>query len=456
MAKYDALIIGSGQAGTPLAFALAKEGWTVAVVEKSHYGGTCVNDGCTPTKAYVASAKRIWDARNAKDLGIHIPDGIKADLKAIKNRKDQLVESSREGIRSGLHETSGIQTYYGKAEFSGNKKVTINGETIEASRIFINVGGRPRIPNGMETASPLTNTTLLQLEKLPEHLIIVGGGYIGMEFAQILHRFGSRVTVIERGSRVVSKEDPDVSEAILKILQEEGIEFRLNATCIRAQRKNGKVTVNVDCQDGSPEITGSHVLAAMGRIPNTDELRLENTGLSTNEQGYIEVNDHCETKVQGIYALGDCNGRGGFTHTSYHDFEIVRDHLLGDGKRGISDRIKTYALFTDPPLGRVGLTLSEAREKEIPVLYNDLPMKQVARAKEKGDIRGFMRIIVHKGSGQLLGAHVLGTGGDEVISTITGMMYGKLTYQVLRDSVQIHPTVSELLPTLLENLHEPD
>lgn len=452
MKKFDALILGSGQAGTPLAFHLAEAGKRVAIVEKSHYGGTCVNDGCTPTKAYVASAKRIWDAKNAGALGIDIPSGIKADLKAIKQRKDQLVESSREGIKSGISDNKQITSFYGKATFVDYKTVAVNGIQIQAEQVFINVGGRPRIPDGITAASPLTNTSILQLETLPEHLIIAGGGYIGLEFGQMFHRFGSKVTILEKKDRLLSREDPEVSQAIQEILENEGIEIRLNADCISAKKEGEQVVVQVHCDEGEPEVHGSHLLAAMGRVPNTDDLGLEATRLKTDEQGYIRVNDHCETSEAGIFALGDCNGEGAFTHTSYHDFQVVKDYLSGYAERGISDRITTYGLFTDPPLGRVGMTLAEARQEGIPVLYNDMPMSKVARAKEKGETRGFMRIICREGSGQILGAHVLGTGGDEVISTLTAMMYGKLPYQVLRDSVQIHPTVSELLPTLLEGL----
>ncbi len=452
MKKFDAIIIGSGQAGTPLAFHLANEGKKVALVEKSHYGGTCVNDGCTPTKAYVASAKRMYDAKQAEQMGIIIPNGISADLKSIKKRKDQLVESSREGIRRGLHQHENISTYYGKAIFTGRKKVGVTGADLEAENIFINVGGRARIPDGISSAQPLTNRSILQLEEVPEHLIIAGGGYIGLEFAQMFRRFGSRVTVLEKGDRLLRREDPEVSSAIREILEDEGVQFRMNAECISAHRDGPNTVVSLDCDRGAPEIKGSHFLAALGRVPNTDDLELAKTGIQVDDRGFIPVNDHCETEVSGIFALGDCNGEGAFTHTSYHDFQVVRDYISSYGKRSLSDRIPTYGLFIDPPLGRVGQTLAKVRESGVPFRYNDMPMAKVARAKEKGETKGFMRIIVQQGSGQLLGAHILGTGGDEVISTLTAMMYGKVPFQVLRDSVQIHPTVSELLPTLLENL----
>lgn len=453
MKHFDNIIIGSGQAGTPLAFKLAKEGQTVAFIEKSHYGGTCLNNGCTPTKAYVASARRIWEAKNGETLGIIIPIGARADLEKIKTRKDQLIQESVEGIKKGLESEENITLYWGQGVFSGPKEVTVNGEKLRAERVFINVGGSPRVPAEYTEVQPLTNESILQLCSLPEHLIIVGGGYIGLEFGQIFRRFGSKVTIVEKNSSIIQKEDPEIAESISDALKAEGVEFRLNATCMGAgQLADGRVSVNIDCEEGPPKIEGSHLLLAIGRVPNTAALNLGACGLETDKRGYIEVDHKLETAAKGIYALGDCNGHGGFTHASYHDFQVVADQLFGKKQRTLNDRILTYGLFVDPPLGRVGITLGEAKSSGLKVLVNDRPMTKVARAKEKGETRGMMRVIVDSEDGKILGAAVLGTGGDEVISGITNLMYAKASYKVLRDSVQIHPTVAELLPTLLEGL----
>ncbi|MDC6350488.1 mercuric reductase [Zeaxanthinibacter sp. PT1] len=457
MKKFDNIIIGSGQAGTPLAFTLASKGQSVAFIEKEHYGGTCLNTGCTPTKAYVASARRIWDSKHGDELGIYIPEGATANLHNIKARKDSLITGSVDGIKDGIKKNNKITAYWGEVRFTGNKEVFVNGETLTADRIFINVGGRPRIPGAYATAGPLTNKSLLELTELPEHLVVVGGGYIGLEFGQMFARFGSKVTIVERGSRIIDKEDEDVSEAIQEALEADGVNFRLNATCMGAKRlENGQVEVTVNCDSGAPKVTGSHVLLAIGRNPNGDLLNLEKTGVKTDERGFITVNDTLETNVEGIYALGDCNGEGAFTHTAYNDFQIVQDQLFGDGQRRLSDRITTYGLFVDPPLGRVGMTLTQAKESGKKILTNTRPMSKVARAKEKGETRGLMRVIVDADTEKILGASILGTGGDEVIQGITNLMYAGASYKVLRDSVQIHPTVSELLPTLLEGLKAPE
>ena len=453
MKKFDAIIIGSGQAGTPLVFKLASEGKKVAFIEKEYFGGTCLNVGCTPTKTYVASARRMFDVKHGAELGVNIPKGTKVNLQKVKQRKDELIRKSVDGIAVALQKNNNITVYKGSASFSGFKKILINNEEIGAEQIFINVGGRARVPKEYEGVDVLTNTEILELEELPEHLLIVGGSYIGLEFGQMFSRFGSKVTIIEKGARLIGREDEDVSSAIKEILENDGVKFRLNATCLSAkQQNNGEVTVQVDCTLGEPEITGSHLLLAIGRVPNTDTLNLSATGLESDKRGYIEVNDYLETKVSGIYALGDCNKRGAFTHTSYNDYEIVAENLFNGKNRKVSDRILTYGLFVDPPLGRAGITLEQAKAsgKKIKVGYRR--MSDVARARERGESFGFMRVIIDAETDKILGASVLGIGGDEIISSLLNVMYADKPYTVIRDGVHPHPTVSELIPTMLEDL----
>lgn len=455
MEKFDAMIIGSGQAGTPLVFKLAAAGQKVAFIEKEHFGGTCLNVGCTPTKAYVASARRMFDAGHGAELGVDIPTGAKINLSRVKARKDALIQKSVDGIRNAALKNENITLFEGTARFSGHKRVMVNGREIAADQIFINVGARARIPDGFEGVDVLTNQEILELEELPEHLIIVGGSYIGLEFGQMFRRFGSRVTVIEMGPRLIGREDEEVSRAIRDILDSEGIEFRLNATCLSGkQDKNGLITVKVDCTQGPPEISGSHLLLAVGRIPNTDTLNLEATGLTTDERGFIEVNDYLETRQPGIYALGDCNGKGAFTHTAYNDYEIIAENRFQGKDRKVSDRILTYSLFIDPPLGRAGLTLAQAKASGKKLKVGKRSMEMVARAREKGETKGFMQVVIDAETDKILGAAILGIGGDEIISSILNIMYADQPYTVIRDSVQPHPTVSELIPTMLEGVTE--
>lgn len=453
MKKYDAIIIGSGQAGTPLAFKFAAEKKKVAFIEKEHFGGTCLNVGCTPTKTYVASARRMFDAQNGEPLGISIPEGATANLSKIKKRKDDLVSKSVNGLTHALENNKNIDVFSGTANFLSPKTVVIDGEEIEGEKIFINVGARARVPNGFEGIDFLTNKEILQLEEIPEHLIVVGGSYIGLEFGQIFSRFGARVTVIEMHSRLISREDEEVSDTIKEILEGEGIQFRMNATCLSGtQDERGEITVKVDCTHGSPEIRGSHLLFAVGRVPNTDTLNLQAAGVNEDERGFIKVNDYLETNVPGIYALGDCNGKGAFTHTSYNDYEIVAACLFEGKDRKVSDRITTYGLFIDPPLGRAGMTPAQAKAsgRNFKVAYRK--MEDVARAREKGETAGFMSVIIDSDTDKILGASILGVGGDEIISSILNVMYADSPYTVIRDSVQVHPTVSELIPTMLESL----
>ena len=455
MKKFDAIIIGSGQAGTPLVFKFAAEGKNIAFIEKEHFGGTCLNVGCTPTKTYVASARRMFEATHGAELGVEIPDGAKINLAKVKERKDMLIKKSVDGISKGLEYYKNVTLYKGTASFSGTKTILINDEEIEADQIYINVGGRPRIPNGFENVNFLTNKEILQLNELPEHLIIIGGSYIGLEFGQMFRRFGSKVTIIEQGNKLIGREDNEVSETIKSVLENDGVEFRMNATCLSGvQKDDGKITVTVDCTQGPPEITGSHLLLATGRIPNTDTLNLEVSGIETDKRGFIKVNDYLETNVHGIFALGDCNGKGAFTHTSYNDYEIIVENMFNGKDRKVSDRITTYGLFVDPPLGRAGLTLAQAKETGKKLKLGYRKMSNIARARERGETDGFMSVIVDAETNKILGATILGIGGDEIISSILNIMYADKPYTVIRDSVQPHPTVSELIPTMLEGLKE--
>lgn len=451
--KFDAIIIGSGQAGTPLVFKLASQGKRVAFIEKKHFGGTCLNVGCTPTKTYVASARRMWEAQNGSELGVIVPEGIQLDLRKVKQRKNDLIQKSVDGISKAVEKIENITFFRGHAEFTANKMITVNNDQLIAENVYINVGGRPFVPENFQNVNFLTNETILELEEIPEHLIIVGGSYIGLEFGQMFKRFGSRVTIIERGNSIISKEDKDVSDTIMTFLSQEGIDFRLGANCLGARNnEQGGITASVNCEVGEPEVHGSHLLLAVGRRPNSDKLNLDATGIKVDQRGYILVNDYLETTVDGIYALGDCNGRGAFTHTAYNDYEIIVENQFSGKDRKVPDRILTYGLFIDPPLGRAGLTKKQAVEQGFNVLEGTMEMNRVSRAKEKGETNGFMRILVNAETDRILGASVLGVGGDEIISSILNIMYAKEPYYTIRDSVQPHPTISELIPTLLEKL----
>lgn len=454
---FDAIIIGSGLAGTPLVFRLAANNYKVALIEKEHLGGTCLNVGCTPTKTYVASARRMWDVQHGEALGIHVPKGAKADLKKIKSRKDVIIQQSLDGVTQSVDENENITLFKGEARFEGEKIVAVNDELLTAPEIYINVGAGPFIPTGYEGIPYLTNQSLLNLEELPEHLIIIGGSYIGLEFGQMFRRFGSKVTIIERAKTIISREDEETSHAIQKFMEEDGVSFRFGAECVSANlNQDFSITAHINCsKEGAAEIRGSHLLLAVGRIPNTERLHLHKTGIKVDEKGYIEVNDFLETNVQGIYALGDCNGKGAFTHTSHNDFEIVFENKFEGKDRKVSDRILTYCLFVDPPLGRVGVSKKEALANGLDVLIGQLPFSQIARAKEKGETQGFMSVVVDAKSKKILGATVLGVGGDEIITIFITAMYAGASYEVVRDSVIPHPTVSELIPTMLESLTKP-
>jgi pyruvate/2-oxoglutarate dehydrogenase complex dihydrolipoamide dehydrogenase (E3) component len=452
--NFDAIVIGTGQSGPFLAVRLAAAGQRVAVVERGRFGGTCVNTGCIPTKTLVASAYAAHMTRRASEFGVQVAGTISVDMKRVKARKDEISGKSRDGLEAWLKSTPNCTVFQGQARFESPNRVRVGENLLAASQIFINVGGRAAIPSlpGVANTPHLTNSTLLDLDVLPRHLVIVGGGYVGLEFGQIFRRLGSEVTIIEKAARLIGHEDEDVSTEVQAILEREGIRVRLNAACIELMSHGEEVAVRVDCAAGAPEVSGSHLLLAMGRTMNTDDLGLEKAGVAHDARGYITVDNQLRTNVPGIWALGDCNGHGGFTHTSYNDFEIVAGNLLDHQTRSITDRIRAYNLYTDPPLGRCGMTEHEARASGRRVLIGRRPMTRVARAVEKGESQGFIKLLVDADSKEFLGANILGTGGDEVIHCVLDMMYAHAPYTVMQRAMHIHPTVSELLPTVLEEL----
>jgi pyruvate/2-oxoglutarate dehydrogenase complex dihydrolipoamide dehydrogenase (E3) component len=452
--RFDAIIIGSGQAGPALAARLTGAGMSVAFVEREHFGGTCVNDGCIPTKTLVASAQAAFVARRHADFGVTIGGPIGVDVRAVKARKDAVVRASVDALTSWVGKMPGLRVFWGHGRFTAPHRVSVNGEELEADRIFINVGGSAVVPDwpGLDSVPYLTNTGMMQVDFLPEHLVVVGGSYIGLEFAQMYRRFGARVTVVEQGPRLIAREDEDVSQAVQDILAREGIEFRLNARCIAVSAREDGIAVSAECASGSPEIAGSHLLVAVGRRPNTADLGLEAAGIEFDERGFIRVDDQLRTNVPGVWALGDVNGRGAFTHTSWNDYEIVAANLLDGDPRRVTDRIPAYALFIDPPLGRVGMTEREARASGREVLAARMPMTRVGRARERGETLGFMKIVVDARSQAILGAALLGVSADEVVHSILDVMYARAPYTVISRAVHIHPTVTELVPTLLQDL----
>ena len=456
MNRYDAIIIGTGQAGPSLAERLANSGMHVAVIERGHFGGTCVNNGCTPTKTLIASAYVARLAQRAAEYGLDVGP-VRVDMPRVKARKDGVVESSRTSLEQWLRGLPNVSVYQAQARFLKANTVAAGADTLTAERIFINVGARPYVPDlpGVGQVPYLTNESMMDVDFVPEHLLIVGGSYVGLEFGQMYRRFGSRVTIIEMAPRLIAREDPDVSQAIHDILAAEGIAMRLDAKCLALESLPGGVQVSVECSKGAPKVLGTHVLLAVGRVPNTDNLGLREAGIETDGRGYIKVNDSLNTSVPNVYALGDCNGHGGFTHTAYNDYEIVADNLLNGAHRKVTDRIPIYGMFTDPPLGRLGRTEAEARRDGCDVLVGRMPMTDVSRAREKGETQGFMKVLVDAGSKQILGAAILGVGGDEAVQTLVDAMYGHLPYTVVQHGVRIHPTVSELIPTMLGELAPP-
>jgi pyruvate/2-oxoglutarate dehydrogenase complex dihydrolipoamide dehydrogenase (E3) component len=453
MRQFDAIVIGTGQAGPPLAARFASTGKTVAIIERHKFGGTCVNTGCVPTKTLVASAYAMHVARRGLEYGFAIGD-MRVDIKRVKARKDAASARSSKGVEERLRGTANCTVIQGQARFQSSNTVMVNDEVLQAEKIYINVGARATVPEmpGIHDVPFLNNSSIMDIDFLPGHLVIVGGSYVGLEFSQIYRRFGSEVTIVEMGSRLIGREDEDVSQAVREILEAEGIRIRLNAKCISLAKRNGGVAVGLTCEEGPPEVVGTHVLLAVGRTPNTNDLGLDRAGVATDHRGYIIVDDQLQTNVPGIWALGDCNGRGAFTHTSYNDYEIVADNLFDADHRRVSDRIQAYALYIDPPLGRCGMTDAEIRKSGCSALAAKYPMSQVSRAYEKGETQGFIKISVNAETKQILGAAIFGVGGDEVIHVLLDVMYAKAPYTVIQRAMHIHPTVAEYLPTILDKL----
>lgn len=452
--SFDAIIIGSGQAGPSLAVRLAQAGMRTALVEREHLGGTCVNDGCIPTKALVASARAAHVVRHAAEHGIATHGEPRIDMKAVKARKDRVVAQSIDSLTAWLRGTPNLELVWGHARFVGPRAVRVGERTLEAPKVFVNVGGRAVLPNwpGITSVPVLTNTSMMALDTLPEHLLVAGGSYIGLEFAQMYRRFGSRVTVFETADRLIAREDPDVSAEVQAILEREGVEVRLAVRDGVVEPAGERIRLACRSASGPCDVTGSHLLAAVGRRPNTDDLDLERAGIAMDARGFIRVDDELRTSVPGVWALGDVNGRGAFTHTSYNDYEIVASNLLDGRPRRVSDRIPAYALFTDPPLGRVGASEAEVRSRGRPALVAVLPMTRVGRARERGETQGFMKVLVDAENEHILGASLLGIEGDEVVHTLIAAMAAGVSYRVLQQAVPIHPTVNELLPTLFGQL----
>lgn len=452
MAAYDAIIIGTGQAGPALARRAAGSGMKVAVIERGRFGGTCINTGCTPTKTLVASAYAAHVARRGADYGFSTGE-VKIDMERVKARKDYVVGLSSRGVEQSLKSLENCRVYEGHARFVSPREVQVGAEILNSDRIFINVGARAAVPEipGLDQVEYLTNSSMMNVDFLPRHLLVLGGSYVGLEFGQMYRRFGSDVTVVEVGPRLVPREDEDVSEAIAGFLTREGVTVRLNAKCLRVRNQESDIVMTIDC-GGTSEIQGSHLLIATGRRPNTDDLDLGRAGVKQDARGYIIVDDELRTDVPGIWALGDCNGRGAFTHTSWNDFEIVAANLFDGQRRRVSDRILAYALYTDPPLGRAGMTETDVRKSGRRALIGKIAMEDVSRAFEKGETEGFMKILVDAETKELLGASFLGMGGDEAIHCVLDAMYAKAPYTVLERAMHIHPTVAEFIPTILGDL----
>lgn len=454
MSQFDAIIIGAGQAGPPLAVRLAKSGKKVALIERKNFGGTCVNTGCIPSKTLIASAEVAHTVQQCQEFGLSINGNIIVDMKKIKQRKDAIVNKSSQGVEKWLKSTPHLQVYEGHAHFSSSRIIKVNDIELTAEKIFINAGARPFIPPmpGLDKINYFTSSSIMEVDFIPEHLIIIGGSYIGLEFAQMFRRFGSKVSIIEKESRLISREDEDVSETVLSIMKKSDIDVYLNSNCIAFDQSGENIIVQLDCEQKTKQVTGSHVLLAIGRTPNTQDLGLENAGVKTDNRGYIQVDDQLQTNVSGLWALGECNGRGAFTHTAYNDYEIVADNLLENRQRRVTDRIPAYALYIDPPLGRAGYSEEQARKSGRKIFIAKYPMTRVKRAIIKGKTEGFIKILIDADSKEILGSAILGVGGDEIIHSILDIMYAKKPYTVIKEAVHIHPTVSELIPTTLADL----
>nr|WP_298101725.1 FAD-containing oxidoreductase [uncultured Shinella sp.] len=453
MQTFDAIIIGAGQAGPSLAGRLTAAGRKVALIERKLVGGTCVNTGCMPTKAMVASAYAAHLARRGAEYGV-VTGPVTVDFAKVMARKDKVRFDARKGNEDWLESMDGLTFLRGHARFESPTEIRVGDDLLSAPQIFLNVGGRAVVPDfpGVEDVPHLNNVSIMDLTAVPKHLVVIGGSYIGLEFAQMFRRFGAEVTVVEKGPRLIAREDPDISDAVRDILEREGIAVRTGAECIRFFKSGDGVGVGVDCTAGAPEIIGSHLLLATGRRPNTDDLGLDEAGVAVDKRGYITVDERLETNVPGIFAMGDCNGRGAFTHTSYNDFEIVAANLLDNEPRKVSDRIQTYALYIDPPLGRAGMSETEARKTGRKLLIGTRPMSRVGRAKEKGETLGFMKVIADADTKEILGASLLGTGCDEAVQSILDVMYSGKPYTTITHAVHIHPTISELIPTVFGDM----
>ncbi|MCT7297796.1 FAD-containing oxidoreductase [Ralstonia sp. CHL-2022] len=452
--RFDAIIIGTGQAGPPLAARLSGAGMKVAIIERGRFGGTCVNTGCIPTKAMVASAYAARMAQRAAEYGVVINGGVTVDMQRVKARKDEISGRSNHGVEQWVRGLEHCTVFQGHARFESAHTVRVGNELLEAEHIFVNVGGRALVPPmpGLDQVPFLTNSTMMDVDFLPEHLVVIGGSYVGLEFGQMFRRFGARVTIVEKGPRLIAREDEDVSQAVREILEAEGIDVQVNADCLNVRRDGANVVVGLDCGSGAREVSGSHLLMAVGRVPNTDDLGLDKAGVEIDKRGNIRVDEQLRTNVPGIWAMGDCNGRGAFTHTAYNDYEIVAANLLDDDPRKVSDRIQAYAMYIDPPLARVGMSLSEAKQSGRKLLVGNRPMTRVGRAVEKGESQGFMRVVVDAQTHEILGASILGVGGDEAVHSILDVMYAKAPYTTISRAMHIHPTVSELIPTLLQGM----
>jgi pyruvate/2-oxoglutarate dehydrogenase complex dihydrolipoamide dehydrogenase (E3) component len=450
---YDAIVIGAGQAGPALAGRLGAEGLRTAIIERKLMGGTCVNVGCIPTKTLVASAHAVHTARRGGEYGFTAGE-VRLDMKAVKARKDGVVKHSSDGVTSWVASMNNVTLIRGHARFTAPRTLDVGGRALRADRIFLNVGGRALVPDipGIRDVPFLTNSTMLDLDRVPGHLVIIGGSYIGLEFAQVYRRFGAKVTVVEKSETLLPREDPDVVAEIRAILEREGIVIRTGAECMELKNKGDRVVVGMTCRSGEPIAEGSHLLLAVGRLPNTHDLGLKEAGIESDARGYITVDDQCRTSAEGVWCMGDANGKGAFTHTSWNDYEIVAANLFDNDPRRISDRIPCYALFIDPPLGRVGMNEAEAKKSGRRLLAGKMFMTRVGRAREAGEMQGFMKVLVDADSKELLGAAILGLNGDEVVHSMLDMMYAKHPFTTLQRAVHIHPTVTELVPTLLGTL----
>ena len=451
--RFDAIVIGAGQAGPPLCARLGEQGLKTAIIERKLLGGTCVNVGCIPTKTLVGSARAIHMARRGAEYGFAAGE-VRVDMKAVKARKDGVVKQSSDGLSSWIGGMKNVTLIRGQARFTAPRTIEAGGRTLQADKVFINVGGRAVVPDipGVKEVPYLTNSQMMELDRVPEHLIIVGGSYIGLEFAQMYRRFGAKVTVIEKFPKLLPREDEDVVAEIRAILEREGVEIRVGADDLNVSKMNDRISARFESEKKKKEVQGSHLLLAVGRVPNTDDLGLKEAGIAADARGFITVDDQCRTSAEGVWCMGDANGRGAFTHTSWNDYEIVAANLFANDPRKISDRIPCYALFIDPPLGRVGMNEAEARKSGRKLLAGKMLMTRVGRAREAGETQGFMKVLVDADTKELLGAAILGLNGDEIVHSLLDVMYAKQPYTTIQRAVHIHPTVTELVPTLLGTL----